>query len=414
MILSTAQPGPEEDVSSTRSQTRPTLIAALLAAGGLALALPASAETPTSITCYPASSDVDGDGYANTGAIGELVDTFVGEDLVCPAPFLTEKTDCDDTRADVHRYAPELGFNGRSDDCDALVDELELVYSPNGRQNTDVSFQIRARYRSWELLMGGSSIYYDIEVADLAASEWSWRTPKHAVGPLAADGTFDAAVTGLLPTRVYRARFRFYRRVVTETRKLTGALAGRISVNVTYTELGQPSEWYHTTTTGPDQTSQARTRILLEGFYQLDESDRGRVGYWGSADRDGTRYGASRNEHWCTEFYTWLAKPVLWEIGWMTNVRGLIDWFEMFDEFHPGPAAATTVARRADYVALDLSAPAGKGDHSAMFLGYDTTLPGGPRIWVLEGNAGNHVAVSKYSINDDIVGIGHVAYEELW
>lgn len=396
----------------SRRNACPRLIAALFAATGLGIAPPASAET-MNITCYPASSDVDGDGYAGSGAEGESMEVDVHDHMVCPAPYRTEKSDCDDTRADVHPQAPELGFNGRSDDCDGFVDELELVYSPNGRQNTDTSFQIRARYRSWELLMGGSSIYYEVEVADLAASEWSWRTPKRAVGSLAADGTFDAPVTGLLPTRVYRARFHFYRRVVTETKKLTGPLAGRISVNVTYTELGQPSEWYHTTTTGPDETSQARTRILLEGFYQLDESDRGRVGYWGSADRDGTRYGAGRNEMWCSEFYVWLAKPVLWEIGWMTNVSGLIDWFQMFGEFHPGSAAATTVARRADYVPLDLSGSDGKGDHSAMFLAYDTTVPAGPRMWVLEGNAGNHVRVSKYSINDRIVGIGHVAYEEL-
>jgi hypothetical protein len=54
-----------------------------------------------------------------------------------------------------------------------------------------------------------------------------------------------------------------------------------------YVQVGGESEWYYTTTSGVGELEQARTSMLLRGFKELDESNRGRVGYRGTVNADG-------------------------------------------------------------------------------------------------------------------------------
>jgi hypothetical protein len=347
---------------------------------------PAAAATD----CYAASEDADGDGYARNGA---------ATDAECSeAGAVPRGGDCNDTRSYTHPNAPELAFNLTSDDCDALIDEPELVYFPNGNQNTKTSFSIRVRVASLDLLQQGSALAYDVEYADLAASGLPARTSKRLVGTLPSDYAFDAPVTGLSPARVYRARLHFYKATPT-----TIVVLGRPMKGTSFSSLGVSSEWYYSATAGDGLLEEARLDLLLDGFHQLSESDRGRIGYRGSVKRDGTRFGASPGEAWCSEFYAWLARARFFQIGG-TNVGGTIWSFVLAGGWYPGSAAVSSVAERADYLPID-NDDDGDGDHSMMFLAYDATTG---KAWTLEGNYGNAVRVNQRTIGAELLGVGHL------
>ncbi len=379
---------------------------AALALAGLSLSPGAvRASEEVTIWCYPASKDDDGDGFAEDGATSSPEDVPEEEKLNCPGDLVDEENDCNDWNANIHPYAVEVAFNGVDENCDGRKDEPELVYFAGGNDNTKTSFDIRVRIRSYAL-SGAGPLYYEIEYADLASSHVLYRTPKRAVGTLPSDGTFDARLDGLQPTRVYRARVYLYKWAPPPLK-----LSPLTPLRTSYTLLFAPTDgdWYYSTTDGDDDTSKARTRMLLDGFNQLSASERGRVGYEGDPDRDGTRYGAAPNERWCSEFYVWLANQELWNIGWATNVEGLIDYFQAWGEYHPGHAAIPSYARRADYVPMDTDNDGSK-NHSTMFLAYNPTKN---LIWTLEGNSNNHVKVNSYDLDDAFGGVGHMAYEML-
>jgi hypothetical protein len=63
-------------------------------------------------------SDVDGDGFGiGTGL------TFIGQ---LPSGYALHNTDCDDTDPAVNPAAMEMPVNGEDDDCDGLVDALDV------------------------------------------------------------------------------------------------------------------------------------------------------------------------------------------------------------------------------------------------------------------------------------------------
>jgi hypothetical protein len=163
-------------------------------------------------------------------------------------------------------------------------------------------------------------------------------------------------------------------------------------------QVGTVSEPYYTTTTGFGAVEEARTNILLRGFKELDESNRGRVGYRGSVQADGKRYGASGNEKWCSEFYVWVTKPYV--------SYGVITFFKIKDSYYSDPglplSGSSPIARRGDYM------PVNDKNHSTMLLGVETATS---TVWTLEDNSGNHVKIANRPIAGSVEspdGLGHV------
>jgi hypothetical protein len=356
------------------------------------------------VECFYASDDVDGDGYAKSDA--KPVTKSVDEDkkLYCPSGFVRKAGDCYDARAEAHPHAPEIAFNLQNDDCEGGTDETELVYFPNGNQNTKTSFSIRVRLMSLALAGKGSRLAYEVQYVDLAGTGLPpGVTPKRGVGTLPSDFSFDAPVLGLQPARVYRARLRFYE--ASFPPPTTPVLGGRPTKVPTYTDLHVTSDWYYTATAGDGSMEAARTEILLEGFYQRSESDHGRVGYMGTVKRDGTRYGAAAKERWCTEFYTWLGRPHFM-LMFATTVAGQIEWFRGHGKWYAGADAVAELGKRGDYVAVDKDGDGDTtADHSTMFLAYDVTTG---KIWTLEGNWGNYVLVMERAVDAQLKGVGRL------
>jgi hypothetical protein len=181
-------------------------------------------------------------------------------------------------------------------------------------------------------------------------------------------------------------------------------VGGKLVRGTSYTSLDVSSEWYFSATAGEGMLEAARLDLLLDGFYQLSESDRGQIGYMGFVKRDGTRFGAATGERWCSEFYTWLAKAQFYQIGIYSTVSGVMWWFASEAQYHPGSAAVTSVADRADYIPVDTDGD-GEANHSTMFLAYDLTTG---KAWTLEGNDGNYVRVNQRSIGPALKGVGHL------
>jgi hypothetical protein len=364
---------------------------------------PAAAGTVT-IRCYPDWLDRDGDGYAvpqisvmntNDGTVTVRPTTPVeltvdeSKKMVCPSGYVNYNTDCNDNDPAIHPFAEEVAFNGIDDNCDGRVDEAKAEYSATGNGNTTDGFVMRVLVKDLAIVQAGRNLYVEVEHARLANSVYSTFLPKTAVAtPTALNPYVVVNVTGLAPFSAYRARVRFYR----------SGFAG-------YIQVGGESDWYYTTTDGSTSVNQARTKILLRGFKEYDESQRGRVGYRGTVQRDGTRYGASTNERWCSEFYVWVTKPYLNYLYLPTNVAGVIGFFQFRGEYY-APTDAPTLGNRGDYM------PVNNESHSTMLLAVDRSNPSSPRLWTLEGNSGNRVNIDDHPLSYPD-GLGHVTTSTL-
>lgn len=136
--------------------------------------------------------------------------------------------------------------------------------------------------------------------------------------------------------------------------------------------------------------------ILLRGFKEYDESTLGRVGYRGTDKVDGTKYGADKNEQWCSEFYVWVTKDNLKDIKGRTYVSRLVDYFQDYKSTYERSQIKNR-AKRGDYIAISTKGSE-KKDHSAMFLAYDQFTK---EIWTLEGNVGNAVGIRERMTEGD-------------
>ena len=74
-------------------------------------------------TIYTFYADTDADGYGN---LNSSVTNYTG---IAPAGYVTDKTDCDDTKATVHPDATEICGNGIDDNCDGQIDEGCTIYT---------------------------------------------------------------------------------------------------------------------------------------------------------------------------------------------------------------------------------------------------------------------------------------------
>jgi hypothetical protein len=402
---------------STRHLLRKCLAVLLMASLTIAGLAPAARAATKKIVCYPASADVDGDGYARayttalavtpTGVVyvnrpteGVELTVDATKSMTCPSGYVDWATDCDDYNAAVHPFNDEIAFNGVDDNCNDVTDEPGPLYSAAGNANTASSFNVTFHVRHAQMVAAAGNLWVRLYLRKLSSSQTLVGLPMTQVTGLSAYYPYaTVAVTGLTPSTVYSVFARFY------------ALTGGVLMQV-----GPDSDLYYTTTDAavpvrgvPTTLAEAagaqRTAMLLKAFKELDESNRGRVGYRGSVHRDGTRYSASLNEKWCTEFYAWVTKTYVAYSSLPTTVDDAIDFFSDRSAYYSSPSLAT-VGRRADYLPVD-SDGNGLHNHSAMFLAYDTSSS--PAIvWTIEGNRSNRVGVGWRSIGPEIHGLGHI------
>ena len=390
-------------MKTERHSTMARFLSLLTVLSFLMASMPAHANTTK--WCYPASADADGDGYARPGTPMEEAPVSSSA-LNCPSGFVGGGGDCNDNDSDIHPYNEEIAFNGVDDNCDGHIDEAKAEYSAAGNANTTTGFAIKVLVKDSAITDVPRGLAAQIEYSKLVGSRTlsNWTTlPMTPValaplGPLGGLATRQPSVilnvTGLQPATVYVAKVRFYRTAVNG-----------------YVQVGTVSEPYYTTTTGIGAVEEARTNILLRGFKELDESNRGRVGYRGSVQADGKRYGASGNEKWCSEFYVWVSKPYVSYasipyLGLPTAVDGVVTFFKIKDAYYSDPvlplSGGSPVARRGDYM------PVNDKNHSTMLLGIETATS---TVWTLEGNSGNHVKIANRPIagsGESPDGLGHV------
>jgi hypothetical protein len=384
------------------------ILAALICAAALPANLIVTEVVPVafaeehSMKCYSEGFDRDGDGYAGLNAEDartayRLIEWDGKLRTNCPSRYVRFVSDCNDLDPNVNPGKGERGFNGRDDNCNGVVDEPTFDYYAEGNHNTTYSFRMRVNLNSQELLdqKEAGRLYADVQYARLKDTDNPVTRRKFLVNmfyPQSSAARIDVAVGNSESATVFRARVAFFRR----------ADDGQFS------PIRGWSDWYYTMTDGEMDKTRTRARIVLKGLKEYSDSLNGVVGYRGTEDVDGTRYGADRNEGFCTEFYVWVTKH------WLTGVAGNDTWEDMVDSFkddhaYYSPSEIPARAAPGDYLPMD-SNDDGKKNHSGMFLAYDTSTK---LAWTLEGNIGNKVVVKKRALETEIKGLGHLLRSEL-
>lgn len=324
--------------------------------------------------CYFKNDDHDGDGYAREGANVKSVRQWDYK-LSCPDGYVNKAGDKNDNDKSIHPRRDEVPFNGKDDNCNDKTDEPTFVYSTTPTRND--GFEMKVRINCLNTMRHRNNLFADLKIYSLSNGETeAIDFPIEKVN-VTEDALKNSYVTinvkNLLPATVYRVRVQFY---YTEGNE--------------YKPVGAESGRYFTTTWSNDRVERARSAILLRGFKELDESNLGRVGYRGTDKVDGTKYGADKNEQWCSEFYVWVTKDNLKDIKGKTYVGQLVDYFQNHKSTY-GRSQITNQAKRGDYIAISTKGSE-KKDHSAMFLAYDQFTK---KIWTLEGNVGNAVGIQE-------------------
>jgi hypothetical protein len=366
-----------------------------------------SSDTPT-LTCYCACDDADGDGYARTGATGTVFERPEDQKLTCPSGYVPAADDCDDNDPTIHPRREEKGPNGKDDDCDGLTDEPQLLYPADAAGCTTSGFPIELKINNQEVINARDRLWADAEYARLSDSADTLRTLKTRVNLTTSDNRYYAVftLTNLQETTVYRCRITFYQmpRTVSRSKSRPGTTKRQ---PVTYTELGETSNWYYATTTGTEDKSVVRTNIVMKALRQYFDSSIGKIGRLGYINPNGTRFGADLNEYWCSEFYSWCAE------NWLTGISGLDCVSELQDYFagYGGYYTESDIddGDRGDYLACGTS-------HSGMFLALDkkgSTDPQDWELWTIEGNVSNQVLVMRRTMADYDFGLGHIMHAQL-
>jgi hypothetical protein len=333
-------------------------------------------------TCYERKDDQDGDGYAREDAKKIRARQWANK-VNCPDGYVNKAGDKNDNDKLIHPRRDEVPLNNKDDNCNGKKDEPTFVYSTNPTRKD--GFDMKVRINDSNTVRYKNNLYADLTIHSLRDTGTPIDFDPADKLNIIEDGKITYAiisVKNLSPATVYRVKVQLHYKDGNE-----------------YKPVGVESGDYFTTTWSDDRVERARSVILLRGFKEYGESKLGRVGYRGTDKVDGTKYGADKNEHWCSEFYSWVTQENLKDIKGKTYVNQLINYFQhhksTYDRNH-----IKDRAKRGDYIAVSTEGD-GKKDHSAMFLAYDQFQK---TIWTLEGNIGNEVVIS-----DDRVAEGEGA-----
>ena len=346
--------------------------------------------------CYEKKYDQDGDGYAQEDAVRKRVRVWAYK-VNCPEGYVNkggdnvDKVKKIDNDKSIHPRRDEVPFNGKDDNCNGKTDEPTFVYSTTPTRND--GFEMKVRINCLKTMKHKNNLYADLTIHSLRNTGTPIDFDPEEKLNVIEDGKIAYVtinVKNLSPATVYRTAVQFYYKDGNEFKK-----------------IGEESDYYYTTTCSNDRVERARSAILLRGFKEYDESTLGRVGYRGTDKVDGTRYGADKNEQWCSEFYVWVTKENLKDIKGRTYVSRLVDYFQDYKSTYDRSHIKDR-AKCGDYIAISTKGD-DKKDHSAMFLAYDEATK---MIWTLEGNWGNEVVIEdRYTQGDeakDIAKLGGI------
>ncbi len=317
----------------------------------------AHASETTTLDCWSGFFDLDGDGYARADARSNQRMRIVldGEHYTCPAPWVGVRGDCDDDDPAVHPRQFETRGNNVDDDCDGQIDEPETWAAPAGHGVERDGFEVFVRIADDAVpaVFEDGALYARVEtqaLTDTAASRFGSYQRIQWLHDLPEFAYTAVSISGLASATVYRARVRFYRRVVSGGRAI-------------YWPVGVASDWHRQMTDG-DGLDGARADMVNAGLYEawLD-GKQGRVGYY-AADENGTRYGADLDEAWCSEFYSAVLTPFVDGLGHRSSVARIIDWYADYGRDIEVPADRaedwmSIFARPGDYLALDTNSESG-------------------------------------------------------
>jgi hypothetical protein len=331
----------------------------------------ASAESAT-INCYANADDADHDGYARIGA--SAVKKSVSG-LACPTGYVNRNDDCDDHDSGTHPRQVEWYYNNNDDNCANGMDEPEFYPSQEGSSSaTSHTIWLMSNNLLDEIGTDTGEVTYDMDIQDLADTTTTYHSARGSMQRFDAAHYWSIIYGGLSASSIRRVRVNVY-------------LVGN-----RYARTG----WYYFMTGSSDRTADARRKIVNRAFYEAHESDWGHVGYRGTIKKDGTRYGASSNEKWCSEFYSWITGPILANMSGQDTVDDLISYFQYYGMW------VTDVTQKAwpgEYAAMDTDMD-GRKNHSAVVVKYDA---GKDYYWTVEGNYGNNVRVATRSLDPSLI-----------
>jgi len=355
----------------------------------LAASVPTAAWAAVDRTCYPASADSDGDGYAKAGTKSQSKSST---SIHCPSGFVDKAADCNDSNATIHPRRYEVKpQNNIDDDCDGVVDEPEVNYPADIYSITfPFGFWIPMTLTGWELLcmnMGGAltakAEFRDYSNHSTFSNVKSTGLVTIKPADLPSDLKWSMWVNGVSPGRPYTATVKFF---------CNGSQFHNSDPYYVYTD---PADGAY-----PDQW--ARYWIVNGGFKQVMRSEHGEVGYRGTASLDGTGYGASYGELWCSEFYARTADVALNGIRSADTTSDIRDFFSDHGSWRSG---SPTNLGAGNYIPLDYNND-GTKDHSTMVLGQSEYKDGAWHIRTIEGNSGNEVRINERKITSEMAGEG--------
>jgi hypothetical protein len=358
------------------------------------------------IKCWKAAKyDKDNDGYAehnvNTNKRVSL-EVSQADRMTCPVGYVKKRGDCNDNNSNIHPRRPETAHNGIDDNCDGRTDEPIFYYGPNGFDNHTKGFsawlmvndaQVKAVWKNKatkkRFFFLNSWLSYRIEYQKLKNTGVTYTSDYESVDHLytyvGSPSWTKVDLAGLSSGTVYRARVQFYKTFMTFAAP-------------THVPVGAKSDWYYSATKSLGALTNVRSRVVRRAFYNRFLSETySFIGYRGTYQVDGTRYGAEVGELWCSEYYSGVVSPSVVDMGHRSNINALDNYFSGFNAFYDmtsqtgssnTPSKGYTVedvilkGRHGDYFALDTGLD-GTRNHSAMFLAYDTYTQ---EFWTVEGN----------------------------
>jgi hypothetical protein len=355
----------------------------------IGIGLSGSAQASDNRDCYKGNKDSDNDGYAAVDSTTQSTSVRQSEKLNCPKGWVRKADDKDDNKRMIHPRRPEVPNNNVDDNCNDLIDEPEFIYMHENRNNwvATNSIRIKMKLNDQTLYSGGKQLKAKVRLWPLNDTANPIDFPINTVRVNNVRGTryVTLRITGLQPETVYKA-------VVQFKDKSTGS------------NLGSHTAAYYSVTDGTSNQAKRRTAILLRGFKEYNESKMGRVGYWGTEYKDGTKYGASKGELWCSEFYAWVTKPYLEGVSRRSSVASLRRFFRQRNQYKRINTDILTRARPGDYISMDTDNDK-KKDHSGMFLAWE---PARSTVWLIEGNtSGNEVNIRERAPSE-VDGLGHI------